>query len=154
MFIEFWYFNNYARNVVIFGADNSSSYNTDNRKNSFSMLSVGPTSGINGRFGSAEKKFSVEFNKAKKKFCLSLNYSHDNSYLFVNGQEIFKAHDKTVNFQTQFCLGSISNEFRPTESREVSLKGNIYSFQVDYSAIDKSERLNIYKYLMIKNDMK
>ena len=35
-----------------------------------------------------------------------------------------------------------------TESREVSLNGNVYDFSVDYNSIDKSDILNIYKYLM------
>ena len=30
-------------------------------------------------------------------------------------------------------------------------KGNVYNFSVDYDAIDKSERLNIHKYLMLRN---
>ena len=38
---------------------------------------------------------------------------------------------KKINFSTQFCLGSISNGFSNTESREVSLNGNVYDFSVD-----------------------
>ena len=38
-------------------------------------------------------------------------------------------------------------------SREVSLNGNVYDFSVDYNSIDKSDILNIHKYLMIKNDI-
>ena len=30
-------------------------------------------------------------------------------------------------------------------------KGNVYNFSVDYDAINKSERLNIHKYLMLRN---
>ena len=53
------------------------------------MLDEGPTFGINGRFSSAEKKVSINFIKANAKFCLSLHYNANNSYLFVNGKEIF-----------------------------------------------------------------
>ena len=43
-----WSFDNdYTRNVLIFGVDNSSSSHADNRKNNFLMLSEGPTFGIN-----------------------------------------------------------------------------------------------------------
>ena len=89
-------------------------------------------------------------------FPLSLHYDVDNSYLFVNGKEIFmfKVNNKNVNFPTQFCLGSISNWFDDTDSREVSLKGNVYDFSVDYNAIDKSDISNIHKDLMVKNNMK
>ena len=61
---------------------------------------------------------------------------------------------KNVNFPTQFCLGNISNGFSATESREVSLNGNLYYFSVDYNSIHKSDILNIYKYLMNKNTIK
>ena len=77
---------------------------------------------------------------------MSLHCNADNSYFFVNGKEIFKADNKNINFPTQFCLGSISNGFSATESREVSLYGNVYDFSVDYSSIDKSDILNIQKY--------
>ena len=30
------------------------------------------------------KKINITFNKVKKKFCLSLRYNSDNSYLFAN----------------------------------------------------------------------
>ena len=60
-----------------------------------------------------KKSLSINFRKAKTKYCLSLHYNDDNSYLFVNEKEIykFKASNKNVNFTTQFCLGSISNKF-------------------------------------------
>ena len=42
-----------------FSADNSSSSHSDNRKNNFLILGEGPTFGINGSFGSPEKKSLV-----------------------------------------------------------------------------------------------
>ena len=69
---------------------------------------------------------------------------------FVNLRLIIK----NVNFSIQFCLGSISNGFTITESREVSLNGNVYDFSVDYNSIDKSGILNIHKYLMTNNNKK
>ena len=46
--------------------------------------------------------------------------------MFANGKEIykFKADNKNANFPTQFCLQSISRKF--DESKELSLKRNIY----------------------------
>ena len=107
---------------------------------------------INGSFGAPEKKFNIFFTKAKTKFCLSLHYNADNSYLFVNGTEIykFKSSNKTNSFPSRFCLGSISNAFDSYDLYEVSPKRNVYGFSVDYNAIDKSSILNINKYLMIK----
>ena len=53
-----WSFeDNFARNVIIFGADNSSSPHSDNRKNNFLILGQGPTYGINENFGLLEEMF-------------------------------------------------------------------------------------------------
>ena len=76
-------------------------------------------------------------------------------YLFVNKKNFkFKADNKNPNFPTQFCLRSISNGFSATESREVSLNGNVYDFSVDCNSVDKPDILNNYKYLMPKNNIK
>ena len=90
------------------------------------------------------------------KFCLSLHYNGDNSYLFANGKEIFKfkAHNGNNNFSNRFCLGSISKELGANESKEVSLGGYVYGFSVDYKTIGKSDILNVHKYLMVKNNIK
>ena len=103
-----------------------------------------------------EKKFSINFTKANTNFCLSLHYSANNNYLFLNGKEItkFKGDNTNVNFPTRFCVGSISDGLSAHESREVSLNGNVYDFSVDYNSIDKSNILNSHKYLMTKNDIK
>ena len=62
---------------------------------------------------------------------LSLHYNGDNSYLFLNRQEIskFKATNGNENFLTQFSLGSICDAFSAIKSREVSLNGKMYDFQ-------------------------
>ena len=79
--------NDFARNAIIFGVDNSSSSHSDNCKNKFLILGEGPSYGINGSFGSPEKKINVKFSKPNTKFFLSLHYNTDNSYLFANGKE-------------------------------------------------------------------
>ena len=173
-----WSFgNDFARNILIFCVDNSSSSHADDCQSNFLIIGKGPTFGVNESFGSQEKKFSFKFSKAHTKFCLSLLYNHDNiyciksskantklclsfhynndnNYLFVNGKEIymFKADNKNVNFPNQFWLESVSNKFRAIDSREVSLKGNVYNFSVDYNAINKSNMLNIHKHLMVKDN--
>ena len=152
-----------ARNIVVFGVDDSSSSHADNHINNFLLLGEGPTFGINGSFGSPVIKFrinfaqfSINFTKANSTFCFSLYYNAGNCYLFFNGKEVFKfkAGKKNVNFETQFCLGRISNSFSNTESREIPLNGNVYHFSVDYNSIDKSDILNINKYIIAKNDIK
>ena len=63
-----WSFgNDVARNVVISGVDNTSSSHTNNDKNNFLVLGKGPTDCINDSTGTGEKKFSINFSKAKTK---------------------------------------------------------------------------------------
>ena len=55
-----WSFvNDFARNIKTFCVDNSSLFHSENRKNNFIILGEGPTYGINGSFGSSEKKSLV-----------------------------------------------------------------------------------------------
>ena len=58
---------------------------------------------------------------------MSLHYNADDNYLFVNGTKIYKlkASNKNNTFLSQFCLGSISNEFYCNDLNEVSFKGNV-----------------------------
>ena len=65
--------NGFDRNVVIFVVDNSLLSHYDNLKNNFSVLAEGPTDDIDGSNNIAEKKLSINFSKAKTKFCLTLD---------------------------------------------------------------------------------
>ena len=64
---------------------------------------------------------------------MSFNLNGDNSYVYVNRKEVFKftANNRNVNFPSQLWLGSISNGFGATESREVSLTEIVYKFSLD-----------------------
>ena len=73
--------------MLIFGVDNNLSSHADSQKNDFLILGEGPTFAFNGSFRSSKKKFSINFSKAKTKFCLSLHYNGDNSYLFIKGKK-------------------------------------------------------------------
>ena len=65
-----WSFgNDFARNVVRFGVDNSSSSHTDNLENKFLVLGERPIDDINGSVGTAKTKFNIKFTKANTKFC-------------------------------------------------------------------------------------
>ena len=102
-----WNFGNgFSSNVGIFGIDNGSPSHIDNPKNMFLVLVLGqgPNYGINGSFGLSEKKFSIIFRTAKRKFCISFYYNADNRHLFVNEKGIFKieSDNKNINFSTQF----------------------------------------------------
>ena len=70
----------------------SSSAHIDNKKKGMLVLEKGPTQGLE-HILTAEKMYSINFTATftvNKNFCLSLHYNGTNSYLFVNGKEIYK----------------------------------------------------------------
>ena len=87
----------FGQNVLIFGIDMSSSAHIDNKKKDILVLGKGSTQGLE-HILTAEKMYSISFTVTNKKFCLSLHYNGANSYLFVNGWEIykFKAKDSEI----------------------------------------------------------
>ena len=67
----------------------SSSVHVDNKKKDILIQGRGPKQGLEHTL-TAEKMYSINFTETKTKFCLSLHYNGANSYLFVNGTEIYK----------------------------------------------------------------
>ena len=68
------------------------------------------------------KMCSINFTVAKKKFCLSLHYNGVNSYLFVNGTEIykFKAKDSEIVASPLF-LSNISKDWSTDNMKKKQL---------------------------------
>ena len=60
------------------------------KKNNILVLDKDFVRGINGTTIYAEKLYSINFTENNKKICFSLHYNGANSYLFVNGTEIYK----------------------------------------------------------------
>ena len=83
----------------------SSTTKIDNRKKDILILGKGPTQGLEHTL-SAEKMYSINFTKENTKFCLSLHYNGANSYLFVNGKEVYKFTGKDSEINPYgLCLG-------------------------------------------------
>ena len=82
----------------------------------------GPTQGLGEYSLSAEKMYSINFTKANAKFCLSFHYDGANSYLFVNGTEIykFKAKDSEI-VPNNLCLGNVSKDFSASNMKKLDL---------------------------------
>ena len=97
---------------------------------------------------------SINFTVTKKKFCLSLHYNRANSYLFVNGTEIykFKATDSEI-VASPLCLRNISKEWSADNLKRTGVYGYVYDFSVNYDAIDVDDIKDIHKYLMKKNNI-
>ena len=138
----------FGQNVLIFGADMSSSAHIDNKKKDILVLGKGSTQGLEHTL-TAEKIYSINFTVGKKKFCLSLHYNGANSYLFVNGKEIakFKAKDSAV-VAAPLCLGNISKDWSVNKMKKTELNGYVYEFCVDYVDFNTFPPINVAKYLL------
>ena len=87
------------------------------------------------------------FTEHNKKFCLSLHYNGANSYLFVNGIEIykFKAKDSEI-VASVLCLGNISKDWTVDNMKQTGLNGYVYDISADYDGIAVDDILDIHKY--------
>ena len=98
-------------------------------------MGKGPTQGLENTM-SAEKMYSVNFTERNQKFCLSLHYNGANSYLFVNGTEIYKFKAKdSETAATPLCLGNISKDWSVDNMKDIGLNGYVFYFSVDYDAV-------------------
>ena len=99
------------------------------------MLGKGPKQGLEQTL-TAGKMYSIYFTVTNKKICLSLHYNEANSYLFVNGTEIykFKAKDSEI-LVGPICLGNISKDWSVDNMKKTGFTGYVYDFSVDYETI-------------------
>ena len=125
----------------------------DNKKKDILALGIDPTQGLKLVL-TAEKMYSINFTVTKKKFCLSLHYNGTNSYLFVNGTEIYKFKVKDSEIvASPLCLGNISKDWSVDNMKKTGFNGYVYDFSVDYVAIPVNYMKDTHKYLMKKNDV-
>ena len=99
--------------------------------------------------------YFINFALTKNKFCLNLHYNGANSYLFVNGTEIYKFKTKDSEIvAAPLCLGNISEDWSVHNMKKTGFDGYVYSFMVvDYDATAVDDILDIHKYLMKKNNI-
>ena len=98
--------------------------------------------------------YPINFIVTKKKFCLWLHDNGTNSYLFVNGTEIykFKAKDSEI-VASPLCLGNISKDWTIDNMKRTGFNGYVYDFSVDYDASDIDDIKDILEFLMEKNNI-
>ena len=79
--------------------------------------------------------YSINFILTK--FCLSLHYNGANSYLFVNGTEIynFKAKDSEI-VASPLYPGNISKDWSVHNMKRTGFTGYVYNFSVGFDNIE------------------
>ena len=128
----------FGQNLLIFGADMSTSMHIDNKKKDILLLGRGPAQGLESTL-TAEKMYSINFT--------------GNSYLFVNGTEIckFKAEDSAI-VASPLCLANISKDWSTDNMKKTAFTGYVYDFSADYNAVTVDDIKDIHKHLMKKNN--
>ena len=145
---------NNGRNVLVFGVHENSVIHSNNKANNIFIMGDGIVQGINDTTLYAERRYSQNFTAVNKKCVLSLHYSGDDSYLFINGkQELkFKAKDDQI-VKEILCLGNISDDWTAANAQKTGLWGEIYDFAVDYTSTNIGNTYNIHRYLMKKHNI-
>ena len=106
----------------------SHSVHVDNKKKDILILGKGSTQGLEHTL-TAEKIYSISFTVSKKKFCLSLHYDGANSYLFVNGTEIYKFKGKDPEIvAVPLWLGNISKDWSVGNMKKTGFNGYVLWF--------------------------
>ena len=119
----------YGKNVIIFGADMSSSVHVDNKEKDILILGEGPTQGLDGTAFTAEAKYPINFTQSRKRFVLSLHYNESKSFLFINVTKIyqFKAKDSEMKDYAP-CLGNSLKDFTINIMKKNRIKRNCKIF--------------------------
>ena len=117
------------------------------------VLGIGPTQGLEHTL-TVEKCIQLILLWQKNKFCLSWHYNGGNSFLFVDGTEIYKIKAKDSEIvATPLCIGNISKDWSLDNMKKTGFNGYVYDFNVDYDGTDVDDILDIHKYLMNKNNI-
>ena len=85
---------------------------------------------------------------------MSLHYNGANSYLFVNGTEMykFKAKDSAI-VASPLYLGNISKDWSTDNMKKTGLTGYVYDFSADYNTVTLDDIKDIHKYSMKTNNI-
>ena len=112
-----------SKNIIIFGVGMSSSVYTDNKKKDILILGFGPTQGLDDTTLTAEAQYSINFSRTNRKFCLSLHYNGNNTFLFVNATKIYqlKVNDSEIKIYS-LCLENISGDFSANNMEKNRIK--------------------------------
>ena len=87
------------KNVIIFGADMSSSVHVDNKNKYILIFGEERTQGLDDTTLTAEVIYSINSTQRNKRFVLGLDHNRSNSILFVNAN-----HTKCLSLSNQICM--------------------------------------------------
>ena len=98
--------------LLFLGVDMSSSVPIDNKEKDILILGKWSTQELTGTRFTAEAKYSINFSRSQRTFCLSLPYNRSNSFLFVSAKKKYQFKEKDSEIKKYLlCLGYISKDF-------------------------------------------
>ena len=139
-----------GENVIIFGADMSSSVHVDNKGKDILILGEGLTQGLDDTTLTVEANIPLNlYNQIEDLYLVYVIMEAKLSYLLML-QKIyqFKVNDSEIKKYT-LCLGNFSKDFTINNmKKKTGLKRSVNFFSVDYRSINTNGVLDIRKYLM------
>ena len=92
------------------------------------------------------ERICYKFQLVTKKKCLNLHYNGANSYLLVNGVQIYKftAKNFEINAPT-LCVRNVLKGFSGDIMKKTGLYRYVHNFSVDYYTSDVADILDIYR---------
>ena len=111
-------------NIIIFGADMSSSVHIDNNGKDILILGEGPIQGLDDTTLTAAAIYPINFTQPNKRFVLTIHYTGSNSFMFVNATKIYQF---SIKDYTLF-LGNISKDFTINVMKKTGLKEIVVFF--------------------------
>ena len=129
-----------GKNLIIFGADMSSSVHLDNKGKYISIHGKGPTQGLDDTTLTEEVKYHINYTQSEKRFVLSLPYNGSNSFLFINAAKVyqFKAKNSEIKDYALYS-GSISTDFTINNMKKTTRLKRVVIFFVDFNPIDTND---------------
>ena len=127
----------------------SSSAHINNRKKDILIFGKDLTQQLHNTTLTAEKKYAINFSEQQNKFRLSLHNNEADSYLFVNGVEIYTFQEKD-----SLCLGNVYEDFSADNMKKTVFCRYVNDCSVDYDTTDVANSLDVHKYLIVMNNVK
>ena len=119
----------FGKNVIIFGADISSSVRVDNKGKDILILGKEPTQGSDDTTLRAEAKYPINFTQSNRRFVLSLHYKGSDSFLFVDATKTYQFKAKVSEIKNYpMCFGNVSKDFTIDNMKKTGLKRSINFF--------------------------
>ena len=99
----------WGKNVIICGADISSSVYISNKNKNILVLGEVPTQVLDDTTLRVEAKYCINFTQSWKRFVLSLHNNGSSNFLFVNVTKIYQFKAKNLKEKIIHCVKSYIN---------------------------------------------